>query len=97
VSDNSTCMQGAKYDQVIEIDLGKLEPHINGPFTPDLATPLSAFANKVREEKWPAELGASLIGSCTNSSYEDMARSASICEQVRLPTSLYSINLYLTQ
>lgn len=80
-------MQGAKYDQIIEIDLSKLEPHINGPFTPDLATPLSAFANKVREEKWPAELGASLIGSCTNSSYEDMARSASICEQVpSLPT-----------
>lgn len=75
-------MQDAKYDQIIEIDLSKLEPHINGPFTPDLATPLSAFANKVREEKWPAELGASLIGSCTNSSYEDMARSASICEQV---------------
>lgn len=78
-------MQGAKYDQIIDIDLSKLEPHINGPFTPDLATPLSSFANKVREEKWPAELGASLIGSCTNSSYEDMARSASICEQVRAP------------
>lgn len=73
--------KGAKYDQIIDIDLSKLEPHINGPFTPDLATPLSNFASKVREEKWPAELGASLIGSCTNSSYEDMARSASICEQ----------------
>lgn len=74
-------MQGAKYDQVIEIDLDKLEPHINGPFTPDLATPLSKFADKARAEKWPIELGAGLIGSCTNSSYEDMARAASICEQ----------------
>lgn len=73
--------EGAKYDQVIEIDLDKLEPHINGPFTPDLATPLSKFADKARAEKWPIDLGAGLIGSCTNSSYEDMARAASICEQ----------------
>lgn len=72
---------GAEYDQVIEIDLSTLEPHINGPFTPDLATPLSQFADKARAEKWPIELGAGLIGSCTNSSYEDMARAASICKQ----------------
>lgn len=74
-------VQGAQYDQVIEIDLDTLEPHINGPFTPDLATPLSKFADRARAEKWPIDLGAGLIGSCTNSSYEDMARSASICKQ----------------
>lgn len=72
---------GAKYDQVIEIDLNTLEPHINGPFTPDLATPLSKFAAAVEKNKWPAELKVSLIGSCTNSSYEDMARSASIAKE----------------
>lgn len=73
--------RGAKYDQVVEIDLSTLEPHINGPFTPDLATPLSQFAGAVEKNKWPAELKVSLIGSCTNSSYEDMARSASLAKQ----------------
>jgi len=73
--------EGAHYDQVIEIDLSTLEPHINGPFTPDLATPLSQFADKVRSEGWPRELKAALIGSCTNSSYEDMARAASVAKQ----------------
>lgn len=72
---------GCEYDQVIEIDLDTLEPHVNGPFTPDLATPISKFADVARREKWPIELGAGLIGSCTNSSYEDMARAASICRQ----------------
>jgi aconitate hydratase len=72
---------GCEYDSVIEIDLDTLEPHVNGPFTPDLATPISKFADVARREKWPIELGAGLIGSCTNSSYEDMARSASICRQ----------------
>ena len=73
--------EGARYDQVIEIDLTTLEPHVNGPFTPDLATPISQFGDTARREGWPIELGAGLIGSCTNSSYEDMARSASICRQ----------------
>jgi aconitate hydratase len=73
--------EGCEYDQDIEIDLDTLEPHVNGPFTPDLATPISKFADVARREKWPIELGAGLIGSCTNSSYEDMARSASICRQ----------------
>ncbi|KAJ3280509.1 Aconitate hydratase mitochondrial [Borealophlyctis nickersoniae] len=73
--------QGAKYDQVIEIDLNTLEPHINGPFTPDLATPISKFAEAVKKNNWPAELKVGLIGSCTNSSYEDMARSASLARQ----------------
>ncbi len=72
---------GAVYDQLIEINLSELEPHINGPFTPDLATPLSKFADKCREAGWPTQLKAGLIGSCTNSSYEDMARAASVAKQ----------------
>lgn len=71
----------AYFDQVIEINLSELEPHINGPFTPDLATPISEFAQKVKEEGWPQELEVGLIGSCTNSSYEDLTRSASIAQQ----------------
>ncbi|KAK6067574.1 aconitate hydratase, mitochondrial [Seiridium cupressi] len=66
--------QGAKYDEVITIDLSTLEPHINGPFTPDLSTPLSKFRETVKEQEWPEKLSAGLIGSCTNSSYEDMTR-----------------------
>ncbi|MCH8554576.1 MAG: aconitate hydratase [Schleiferiaceae bacterium] len=69
------------FDQVIEINLSELEPHINGPFTPDLATPLSQFAAKVNEEGWPAKLEVGLIGSCTNSSYEDLTRAASLAQQ----------------
>ncbi|KAK0651537.1 aconitase family-domain-containing protein [Cercophora newfieldiana] len=66
--------EGAQYDQVIEINLSELEPHVNGPFTPDLSTPLSKFKETVKEEQWPDKLSAGLIGSCTNSSYEDMTR-----------------------
>ncbi|KAI7887156.1 aconitate hydratase [Lichtheimia hyalospora FSU 10163] len=73
--------EGAQYDEVIEIDLNTLEPHINGPFTPDLATPLSKFKDAVIKNDWPQELKVGLIGSCTNSSYEDMARSASLVQQ----------------
>jgi aconitate hydratase len=69
------------YDQVIEINLTKLEPRINGPFTPDLAWPLSKFAAAVKKNGWPAKLDVGLIGSCTNSSYEDMTRAASIAQQ----------------
>jgi len=69
---------GAEYDQLIELNLSELEPHINGPFTPDLATPISKFKDAVEENKWPEELKVGLIGSCTNSSYEDMSRAASI-------------------
>jgi len=69
------------FDQVIEIDLSKLEPHINGPFTPDLATPVSEFAEAVRKNDWPAKLEVGLIGSCTNSSYEDITRAASVARQ----------------
>ncbi|KXG53193.1 Aconitase/3-isopropylmalate dehydratase large subunit, alpha/beta/alpha, subdomain 1/3 [Penicillium griseofulvum] len=70
--------EGAKYDQLIEINLDELEPHVNGPFTPDLATPISQFKEAVKANKWPEELKVGLIGSCTNSSYEDMSRAASI-------------------
>jgi len=69
------------FDQVIEINLSELEPHINGPFTPDLATPLSKFAETVKENGWPQKLDVGLIGSCTNSSYEDITRSASLAKQ----------------
>jgi aconitate hydratase len=69
------------FDQVIEINLSELEPHVNGPFTPDLAWPISKFAAAVKENNWPATLEVGLIGSCTNSSYEDITRSASIAQQ----------------
>ncbi len=69
------------FDQVIEINLSELEPHINGPFTPDLAWPISKFAEAVRSNNWPEELEVGLIGSCTNSSYEDITRAASIAKQ----------------
>jgi len=72
------------FDQVIEIDLSTLEPHINGPFTPDLATPVSKFAARAKENDWPAKLEVGLIGSCTNSSYEDLTRAASIAAQAKL-------------
>lgn len=69
------------FDKVIEIDLSTLEPHINGPFTPDLGWPLSKFAQAVREKGYPQRLEVGLIGSCTNSSYEDLTRAASIARQ----------------
>ena len=71
----------AYFDEVIEINLSELEPHINGPFTPDLAWPLSKFADAVRTNGWPEKLEVGLIGSCTNSSYEDITRAASIAAQ----------------
>jgi aconitate hydratase len=69
------------FDQVIEIDLNTLEPHINGPYTPDLAWPISQFAQAVRDNGYPAKLEVGLIGSCTNSSYEDLDRAASVARQ----------------
>jgi aconitate hydratase len=69
------------YDQLIEINLDELEPHVNGPFTPDLAWPISRFAEAVVANHWPEKLEVALIGSCTNSSYEDISRSASIAKQ----------------
>ncbi|MFA6468863.1 MAG: aconitate hydratase [Bacteroidota bacterium] len=72
---------GQFYDRVIEINLDELEPHINGPFTPDLAWPISQFAKAVKEKGYPEELKVALIGSCTNSSYEDIERSTSVARQ----------------
>ncbi len=69
------------FDQVIEIDLSTLEPHINGPYTPDLAWPISKFAAAVKEKGYPQKLEVGLIGSCTNSSYEDLTRAASLAKQ----------------
>jgi aconitate hydratase len=69
------------FDQVIEIDLSTLEPHVNGPFTPDRAIPISQFAAEVKKNGWPQQLEVGLIGSCTNSSYEDITRSASLAKQ----------------
>ena len=69
------------YDEVIEINLSDLEPHVNGPFTPDLATPISKLSETAKSEGWPLKLDVGLIGSCTNSSYEDLSRAASIAKQ----------------
>jgi aconitate hydratase len=70
----------AFYDQLLEINLDMLEPHVNGPFTPDLATPISQMAATLRENGWPDNVEVALIGSCTNSSYEDISRSAFIAK-----------------
>lgn len=69
------------FDEVIEINLSELEPHVNGPFTPDLAWPISKFAAAVKENNWPEKLEVGLIGSCTNSSYEDITRAAEVASQ----------------
>ena len=70
------------FDQVIEINLDELEPHLNGPYTPDLATPISKMKEEAIKNNWPLKIEVGLIGSCTNSSYEDIARAASIAKQV---------------
>ncbi|GJE85971.1 aconitate hydratase [Phanerochaete sordida] len=75
--------EGAQYDELIEINLSELEPSINGPFTPDLATPLSKFGQFIKEQGWKDELSAGLIGSCTNSSYQDMTSVADLARQAK--------------
>ena len=70
------------FDQVIEINLSELEPHLNGPFTPDLATPLSKMKEEAKKNNWPTKIEVGLIGSCTNSSYEDISRSVSLARQI---------------
>jgi len=70
------------FDQVIEINLSELEPHLNGPFTPDLATPISKMREEAEKNNWPLRVEVGLIGSCTNSSYEDISRAASLAKQV---------------
>ena len=69
------------FDQVIEINLSELEPHVNGPFTPDRATPISQLAGEAKANGWPLKISVGLIGSCTNSSYEDISRASSIAQQ----------------
>ncbi len=70
------------FDEVIEIDLDTLEPHLNGPFTPDLATPISKMKEEAEKNGWPTKVEVGLIGSCTNSSYEDISRAVSLAKQV---------------
>ncbi|XP_053325932.1 aconitate hydratase, mitochondrial [Spea bombifrons] len=73
--------EGCEYDQVIEINLDELKPHINGPFTPDLANPVSEVGAIAEQKGWPLDIRVGLIGSCTNSSYEDMGRAAAVAKQ----------------
>ena len=70
------------FDQVVEIDLNTLEPYINGPFSPDLATPISKMKEAAAANGWPTKVEVGLIGSCTNSSYEDITRAASLARLV---------------
>ncbi len=71
------------FDQVIEINLSELEPHLNGPFTPDLATPISKMKEEAAKNNWPTKIEVGLIGSCTNSSYEDISRAVSLAKQAK--------------
>ncbi|CCK69327.1 aconitate hydratase ACO2 KNAG_0C02160 [Huiozyma naganishii CBS 8797] len=73
--------EGAEYDKVLEINLSELEPHINGPYTPDLSTPISKYAETSKKENWPQNISVGLIGSCTNSSYQDMSRVIDLVNQ----------------
>jgi aconitate hydratase len=83
VGDPEVYAEPEKYfDQVVEINLSELEPHLNGPFTPDLATPLSKMKEEAARNGWPTHIEVGLIGSCTNSSYEDISRAASLARQV---------------
>ncbi|KAL2112022.1 hypothetical protein VUR80DRAFT_8797 [Thermomyces stellatus] len=87
---------GAEYDQVININLSELEPYINGPFTPDLSTPLSQFRATAAQENWPDKLSAGLIGSCTNSSYEDMTRVESLLKEAAEAGLKPAADFYIT-
>ena len=86
----------AKYDEVVTIDLSSLEPHINGPFTPDLSTPLAQFKGAVKLNGWPESFGAGLIGSCTNSSYQDMTRAEDIVKQASAAGLKPKAEFYIT-
>lgn len=83
-ADAEVCSNPEKYfDQLIEINLSELEPYINGPYTPDAAYPISEFVKIVKEKNYPVKLEVGLIGSCTNSSYEDLTRAASVARQAK--------------
>ncbi len=83
------------YDQVIEINLSELEPHLNGPFTPDLAHPLSTMKETLKKENYPAEVSAGLIGSCTNASYEDLTKAAFLLKEATAQGITPRAKLYL--
>ncbi|XP_047107425.1 aconitate hydratase, mitochondrial-like [Schistocerca piceifrons] len=87
---------GAPYDQTIELDLDTLEPHINGPFTPDLCHPISKLGQTAKEKGWPLDIRVGLIGSCTNSSYEDLGRCSSIAKEAMKHGLKSKIPFYIT-
>jgi homoaconitase len=87
---------GAQYDKLITINLSTLEPHVNGPNTPDLSTPLSLFSKAVKTNKWPEKVSAGLIGSCTNSSYQDMARAEDLVKQASAAGLKPAIDFFVT-
>ncbi|KAF3917490.1 hypothetical protein ABW21_db0203396 [Orbilia brochopaga] len=91
-----TADSDVEYDKLLTIDLSKLEPHINGPFTPDLSTPLSKFKDAVAENGWPIDLAAGLIGSCTNSSYQDMTRVESVVNQAKEAGLVPKVDFFVT-
>lgn len=84
------------YDELIEINLSELEPHLNGPFTPDKAWPVSEFAKAVKENKYPAKVSAGLIGSCTNSSYEDLTKAEDLAKQAKAKGLKSQVEFYIT-
>jgi aconitate hydratase len=85
------------YDRIIDIDLSTLEPHVNGPFTPDLAHPLSQLKNSIAEEDWPIDLSHAMVGSCTNSSYEDLDKCRQLIRQAKAAgTSKFKVPFLLT-
>ncbi|CAM9634092.1 unnamed protein product, partial [Hapterophycus canaliculatus] len=95
--ENLRADEGAPYDEIIEIDLDQLRPHVNGPFTPDLAHPVGTeFSAAVKDNDWPDDLSAGLIGSCTNSSYEDMARCADLTEQAKKAGLKFKVDMLVT-
>jgi homoaconitase len=87
---------GVEYDLEIVINLSTIEPHINGPFTPDLSTPLSKFADAVQTNKWPQSVSAGLIGSCTNSSFQDMKRAEDLVKQASAAGLKPKIDFFIT-
>ncbi len=84
------------YDQIVEIDLGTLEPHIVGPHTPDLARPVGQMASDTEAKGYPEKISAALIGSCTNSSYEDIGRAADVAEQAQAQGLKMKTTLWIT-
>lgn len=88
--------EGAQYDELITIDLSTLEPHINGPNTPDLSTPLSKFKEAVKINQWPETASAGLIGSCTNSSYQDMSRAEDLVKQASAAGLTPTMDFFVT-